>query len=83
VLNQEGKPIGTITSCWNHTRERRDSSIHWFAVKREYQGLGIGKALVAECIRVLKNLEGDADVYLFTYSNLEQQGDCTVFENWV
>lgn len=66
VLNQEGKAIGTITGWWNHTRERRDLSIHWFAVKGEYQGLGIGKALVAECMRVLKNLEGDEDVYLHT-----------------
>lgn len=66
VLNQERKPIGTITAWWNQTDERLDSSIHWFAVQKEYQCLGIGKALVAECIRNLQILEGDEVIYLHT-----------------
>ncbi|MFC5649536.1 GNAT family N-acetyltransferase [Paenibacillus solisilvae] len=66
VLNKEGEPVGTITGWWNLTGERRDLSIHWFAVSKEYQGLGIGKALVSECIRNLLHLEGDKDVYLHT-----------------
>jgi ribosomal protein S18 acetylase RimI-like enzyme len=66
VLNQEGKPIGTITGWWNYTGERRDSSIHWFAVKKEYQGLGIGKALVVECVRNIQVLDGEKDIYLHT-----------------
>jgi ribosomal protein S18 acetylase RimI-like enzyme len=66
VLNQERKPVGTITGWWNFTGERRNLSIHWFAVQKEYQGLGIGKALVTECIRNLQVLEGDKDIYLHT-----------------
>jgi ribosomal protein S18 acetylase RimI-like enzyme len=68
ALSQEGKPVGTITGWWNHTGNRRDLSIHWFAVRKEYQGLGIGKALVSECIKQLQCLEGDQVIYLHTQS---------------
>jgi ribosomal protein S18 acetylase RimI-like enzyme len=66
VLNQEGEPIGTITGWWSLTGERCDVAIHWFAVRPEYQGLGIGKALISACIRNLLLLEGDQDIYLHT-----------------
>ncbi|SDT48930.1 Acetyltransferase (GNAT) family protein [Paenibacillaceae bacterium GAS479] len=66
VLNPEGEAVGTITGWWNLTGERCDLAIHWFAVRPEYQGLGLGKALVAECMRNLIDLEGDKDIYLHT-----------------
>jgi ribosomal protein S18 acetylase RimI-like enzyme len=66
VTNINGEEVGTITSWWNMTGRRRDSSIHWFAVKKEYQGLGLGKALVSECLNRLLVLEGDKDVFLHT-----------------
>jgi GNAT superfamily N-acetyltransferase len=66
LLNKDGKEIGTITGWWNLTEERRDPSIHWFAVKNEYQGLGLGKALVSECLNRLLFLEGDKDIFLHT-----------------
>jgi ribosomal protein S18 acetylase RimI-like enzyme len=50
VINGDGKEVGTITSWWDVTGARRDPSIHWFAVNPEYQGLGLGKALVSECL---------------------------------
>jgi GNAT superfamily N-acetyltransferase len=53
IQNEDGEEIGTITSWWNITGERRYPSIHWFAVKNEYQGLGLGKALVSECLNRL------------------------------
>ncbi|WP_312116542.1 GNAT family N-acetyltransferase [Brevibacillus reuszeri] len=66
ILNPDGEEVGTITSWWNVTGERRDPSIHWFAVKKEYQGIGLGKALVSKGLRQLKQLEGDGDIYLHT-----------------
>jgi GNAT superfamily N-acetyltransferase len=66
ILNEDSEEIGTITSWWNLTGERRDPSIHWFAVKYEYQGLGLGKALISECISRLLILEGNKDIYLHT-----------------
>ncbi|MFC5529608.1 GNAT family N-acetyltransferase [Cohnella yongneupensis] len=66
IRNEDGEEIGTITSWWNLTGGRRDPSVHWFAVKKEYQGIGLGKALVSECLNRLQLLEGDRDIYLHT-----------------
>lgn len=66
VRNENHEEIGTITSWWNITGKRRDPSIHWFAVKKEYQGLGLGKALVSECLKRLLHLEGNHEVFLHT-----------------
>jgi ribosomal protein S18 acetylase RimI-like enzyme len=66
VENENGEEVGTITSWWNMTGTRRDPSIHWFAVKKEYQGLGLGKALVSECLDRLLLLEGNKEVFLHT-----------------
>ncbi|MCL6444819.1 MAG: GNAT family N-acetyltransferase [Alicyclobacillus sp.] len=66
VREAGGKAVGTITSWWNYTGARRDPSVHWLAVRHEYQGLGLGKALVAACLKRLALLEGERDVYLHT-----------------
>ena len=66
VRAETGEAVGTITSWWNYTGERRDPSIHWLAVRNEYQGLGLGKALVSECLKRLAVLDGEKDVWLHT-----------------
>lgn len=66
VVNKAGEKIGTLTNWWNYTQRRRDPSVHWVGVKKEYQGLGIGKALVFEGMRQMIELEGDRDFYLHT-----------------
>ena len=66
VRDASGRPAATITAWWTMTGERRDAAIHWVAVKPEYQGKGLGKAIVAEGIRRLAELEGDVDMYLHT-----------------
>ncbi len=66
VRAENGEAVGTVTSWWNDTGTRRDPSLHWLAVVPEYQSLGLGKALVSECLRRLALLEGDRDVFLHT-----------------
>lgn len=66
VQNQAGEEVGTITGWWSITGERRDPAVHWFAVKKEYQGLGLGKGLVSKCLSRLQQLEGDRDIFLHT-----------------
>ncbi len=66
VRRADGAAVGTITSWWNMTDERRDPSVHWLAVRPDYQGLGLGKALVSECLKRLVWLEGDRNIFLHT-----------------
>ena len=66
IQSAKGELIGTLTNWWNYTQNRRDPSIHWVGVKPEYQGLGLGKALVYEGMRRMIELEGDRDFYLHT-----------------
>ncbi len=61
-----GGAVGTITSWWNTTEERRDPAIHWLAVRLGWQGLDLGKAQVAECLNRVVWLEGDQDSWLHT-----------------
>jgi ribosomal protein S18 acetylase RimI-like enzyme len=66
IRDSIGQMIATITAWWKLTGDRRDAVIHWVAVRPEYQGRGLGKALVAEGIKQMQILEGDVDMYLHT-----------------
>lgn len=61
-----GDAVGTVTSWWSETGNRRDPAVHWLAVRPEYHGLGLGRALVAQCLQQLSSLEGDRAVWLHT-----------------
>lgn len=66
VQNKDGSKVATLTNWWLYTGERRDPWIHWVAVRPEYQGLGLGKAIVFEGMRRMLRMEGDRDVFLCT-----------------
>jgi ribosomal protein S18 acetylase RimI-like enzyme len=66
IENSSGEKVATLTTWWGYTGQRRDPRMHWAAVRPEYQGLGLGKALVCEGLRRLVVIEGDKDVYLST-----------------
>ena len=66
VENATGDKIATLTAWWAYTGTRRDPWLHWVAVKPEYQGHGLGKALVSRGMQLMLELEGDQDVYLST-----------------
>lgn len=66
IQTSDNKKIATVTSWWNYTGERRDPALHWVAVRPEYQGMGLGKAVVFEGIRRMLLIEGNRDIYLHT-----------------
>lgn len=67
LCTDEGEAIGTITA-WNGNMIENKilPCIHWVAIKPGYQGLGLGKSLVAHGINRMIELDGDVDFYLAT-----------------
>ena len=66
IQNSAGEKIATSTAWWNYTGVRRDPWVHWVAVKPEYQGLGLGKAIISKITQLMVEIEGDRDFYLHT-----------------
>lgn len=66
VETEAGEKIATATAWWGYTGVRRDPVVHWVAVKPAYQGLGIGKAIIAQVVRRIVEIEGDRVIYLHT-----------------
>ena len=66
VENADGGKIATFTVWWEYIGARRYPWISWVAVKPDYQGKGIGKALISRGMRLLDELEGDAVSFLKT-----------------
>jgi ribosomal protein S18 acetylase RimI-like enzyme len=64
---QDGKKkIGTISAWWNMTDTRKDPSIHWVAIKPEYQGRGLGRPLINYGIKKCIDIDGDKDIFIHT-----------------
>lgn len=66
VLNPEGLPIATATAWYADSDCGHQAVLHWVAVCPEYQGLGIGEAIVKKVLCVFKSVEPEEDVFLHT-----------------
>ena len=66
IQSDTGEKVATATAWWSYTGNRRDPWVHWVAVKPTHQGKGLGKAIVAEIVRRMVEIEGDRDFYLHT-----------------
>lgn len=66
IENEKGEKIATATSWYAYTGVRRDPWVDWVSVRPEYQGLGLGKALVSKVLQLMRDIEGDRDFYLHT-----------------
>ncbi|TMV44997.1 GNAT family N-acetyltransferase [Paenibacillus mesophilus] len=66
VQRDDGRKVATFTAWWNYTGSRRHPFMHWVAVKPSYQGLGLGKAIIARGVRLMVDLEGDCVMYIPT-----------------
>jgi len=66
IAAPDGGLVGTATAWWDYIGQRRHPLVHWVAVKPEYQGKGLGKAITAEVIRLMTVVDGDGIFYLST-----------------
>ncbi len=62
----EGKLAGTATAWKEVHNGVLFPVIYWVAVKPEYQGLGLGKALIAASVRTLCSVYGKCEIWLHT-----------------
>lgn len=58
--------VATATIWWDYIDKRRNGWLHWIAVKPQYQGLGIAKAIIGYCVKNAIEIEGDVQLYLHT-----------------
>lgn len=66
VQNKDGQKIATFT-CWNEIlNNKKVPFIHWVACHPNYQGMGIGKALISYGTKKMVELDGDVDMYIPT-----------------
>ncbi|WP_336776844.1 GNAT family N-acetyltransferase [Paenibacillus sp. MMO-58] len=66
IKADDGEKIGTFTAWWRYTGIRRHPFVQWVAVKPRFQGLGLGKAIIAQGIRHMIDVEGDQIMYIPT-----------------
>jgi GNAT superfamily N-acetyltransferase len=66
IVAPNGERIGTSTAWWDYDGQRRIPIVHWVAVKPGFQGLGLGKAIIAETLRLMCAVDGDVTFYLRT-----------------
>ena len=63
VENDAGEKVATSTA---YGLEYPDPWLHWVAVMPQYQGLGLGKAIISKITQLMIEIEGDRDFYLHT-----------------
>lgn len=64
VVNKEGVPIATATASESPCDGA--SVLHWVSVRPEYQGLGIGKAVVGKALQIFLEIGHCEDIWLHT-----------------
>ncbi|MGG5461072.1 GNAT family N-acetyltransferase [Clostridium sp. B9] len=66
IENENGEKVATFTAWWRYTGERRHPFMEWVSVKPEYQGKGLGKALISNGVKLMVSIEGDCIMYIPT-----------------
>ena len=67
VLSSGGEYAGTCTAWYLPNGAGETGVVHWFGVRPEYQGLGLGKALLGETMRFFQGADA-YPAYLHTQS---------------
>jgi GNAT superfamily N-acetyltransferase len=61
-----GKKVATFTAWWEYTGQRRYPFMRRVSVRSDYQGRGLGKAIVVVGLHQMVAIEGDTVMYIPT-----------------
>jgi len=66
ILNGDEIPIATATAWYAKSSLGYQASLHWVSVMPQYQGLGLGKAVVQEALAIFAMTDPGEAVWLHT-----------------
>ena len=66
VLNPDGVPVATTNAWFADSELGHQASVQWVSVCPEYQGQGIGKAMILKALSVFRDLEPGQSIWLQT-----------------
>ena len=66
IENSGGEKVATATAWWSDIEGERRPWLLWVGVEPRYQGLGLGKAIIARATGLLAELDGDVPIFLKT-----------------
>ncbi len=66
LCNPEGIPVATANAWWVEGDLGHQAALQWVALMPEYQGLGLGRAIVSAALSLYPKLEPNLPVYLHT-----------------
>ena len=66
ITNSNGTPIATASAWYADSELGYQASLHWVAVRPEYQGKGLGRSITQKAINVFCSLEPGKPVWLHT-----------------
>ena len=66
IETSEGRKVATATAWWSEIYGERRPWLNWVGVYPKYQGLGLGKAIIARATELMTEIEGDVPFFLKT-----------------
>jgi len=66
IENVEGRKVATSMAWWLEIAGHRQPRLHWVAVEPNYQGIGLGKAIISRVTELMTEHEGDVAFCLST-----------------
>jgi len=66
ITNVDHIPVANAAAWWHDEKNSHQACLHWVAVRPEYQGLGLGRAVVVNALSLFAQYEPQKDIYLHT-----------------
>ncbi len=66
IVNSNGTSVATAMAWYSNSSLGYQASLHWVSVDPDYQGLGLGKAIVVKVLNLFAEFEPEERIWLHT-----------------